>query len=372
MSLSRWFVVLPAVLLLPACGSSDSSPAGGTAFDAAVDTDASAQEAGPDATHDTSSPDSTTPDGAQDDAADAAPPDAADSAPPDSPTDRPCTLGGTECSPGEKCSPEGAGDALVCRPAGDKQQGDACGTASVDDCAAGLVCVPYDNTLSTCERLCSTSVACPDPAHQACFPWFGPNGGVAGVCLGDACTPPSTGCDNGERCTVYSSGDETVTACAPAGTVPVGGDCSVDECTAGSMCVQTSSQQVCRSFCHGGADCTADDLHCVWPWSELPDIGLCAAGCDPVRQTGCGNGESCYYEDPDQGSTLCWSTGTLAPGADCSSMTAMCQAGYDCVLQPGSSPFKYYCRAYCDDDHPCAAGTCTTTDATKALKFCMP
>ncbi len=375
MKLSRIALVLPAVLLLPACGSSDSSPAGGggASADASVDStngndavapDATEQDSGIDATNDTASPDSEVPDATANDAGDGA---AAEAGP-----DRPCTLGGTECNAGEKCSPEGTNQALVCRPAGDKQQGEACGTASVDDCAAGLACVAYSSTLSTCEPLCNTNVACADTAHQACFPWFGTNGEVAGVCLGDNCTPPSTGCSNGQRCTVYSSGNNTVTACAPAGTVPVGGDCSVDECVAGAMCVQTSSQQLCRAFCDGGADCTAVDLHCAWQWSTLPTIGLCAAGCDPVRQTGCGNGESCYFSDPDVGSTLCWATGTLAAGADCGSSGSMCQAGYDCVLQPGSSPYQYYCRAYCDADHPCATGTCTTTDATKALKFCMP
>lgn len=297
--------------------------------------------------------------------------DAGSDASEDAAADRPCTLGGDECEPGEKCAPVGAADALVCRPDGDKQIGQVCGEAGTDDCVSGAACVPYDSSTSTCVALCDGTVACAE-SYEACFDWFGPDGDVAGICLGDGCEPPAVDCENGERCTVLSTADEAVAACVPAGTVPVGGDCSVEECEPGAMCVQSGSNYVCRPYCEGGADCGADDRHCIWPWPSLPDIGLCRAGCDPVRQTGCSTGEGCYYMDPVEGSTECWTEGTLAEGEDCGSMIEFCLPGLDCVLEPGSSPYEYYCRAYCDDDHPCTTGTCTTTDATSALKFCMP
>ncbi|HNS95820.1 MAG TPA: hypothetical protein PLJ27_16405 [Polyangiaceae bacterium] len=290
---------------------------------------------------------------------------------PDAQVDRPCTLLGQECEPGEKCSPEGKDDALVCRPDGDKSLGNACGENGFDDCLSGLACVEYSSKLSTCRPLCIDTASCPQPTAQSCEPWFGPAGAVAGVCLGDLCSPPSTGCKADERCTVLSVASRAVTACVPAGAVKVGGDCTVDECEPGAMCVHAGGKYVCRSFCHGGNDCNDDDLHCVWPWGDDVAFGLCRSGCDPVRQKGCDDNEGCYYMDPETGSTDCWLAGGLLPGADCSNMS-LCQPGFDCVLEPGSSPFKYYCRAYCDDYTPCAAGTCTTTQATAALKFCMP
>ena len=104
------------------------------------------------------------------------------------------------------------------------------------------------------------------------------------------------------------------------------------------------------------------------------DWGQCLEDvCDPVGQTGCAAGEACYYLDADDGWTECWDEGTLVPGAECTGFGEMCIAGSDCVLQPGTDPTEYYCRDFCDADTPCPGGfSCTTTDATYALKFCMP
>ncbi len=209
---------------------------------------------------------------------------------PDAQVDRPCTLLGQECEPGEKCSPEGKDDALVCRPDGDKSLGNACGENGFDDCLSGLACVEYSSKLSTCRPLCIDTASCPQPTAQSCEPWFGPAGAVAGVCLGDLCSPPSTGCKADERCTVLSVASRAVTACVPAGAVKVGGDCTVDECEPGAMCVHAGGKYVCRSFCHGGNDCNDDDLHCVWPWGDDVAFGLCRSGCDPVLLHGPGNG----------------------------------------------------------------------------------
>jgi len=379
----RWTLLLAAcTLALVACGS-DDDPAGGSggsggATDASTDTDAnvndsstppdSGSDALPDAAVDVQ--DEPQPQDASSDAVEAGQ-DATPDVEQDAAADRPCTLDGDECEPGEKCAPAGPNEALVCRPDGDKQVGEACGESGVDDCVSGAACVPYDNTISTCLPLCSDTVPCSE-SYEACFDWFGPNGSVAGLCFGNDCLPPASGCETGERCTVLSAGEDSVAACVPAGPVAVGGDCSVDECEPGAMCVLAGSSYICRAYCDGGSDCDAEDQHCAWPWPPLPDIGLCSEGCDPVGQTGCGADDACYYLDPTDGSTDCFPAGTLVEGADCSSLADFCLPGLDCVLEPGTTPFEYYCRAFCDADHPCSSGSCTTTGATEALKFCMP
>ena len=93
--------------------------------------------------------------------------------------------------------------------------------------------------------------------------------------------------------------------------------------------------------------------------------------CDLVLQTGCEDGEACYFSDPQNGSSLCWDEGSLPNGADCSSM-ALCAPGHDCFLDQGSDPHTYTCRAYCDDDHPCETGTCTeNADVILGWKVCL-
>lgn len=374
--ITSWMCLLTASALFVACGDEGSdggasgsagaggtggtSVAGGTGGTADAAVDAPLPDANTDVSEDTSQ-----------DVPDESMQEAAPDVEPEAGPDTPCTLGGNECEPGEKCTPVGVGDALVCRPDGDKSLGDVCGTGGIDDCVSGMVCVPYSGTVSTCVSLCGTGLPC-DKSYQACFDWFGATGSVAGICLGDDCTPPDTGCSDGERCTVLASQGHTVPACVPAGDVPVGQDCSVNECEPGAMCVQAGSAQICRAFCEAGLDCVQEDLHCVWPWTSLPDIGLCRAGCDPVRQTGCEANEGCYYMDPDEGSTDCFDAGTLEEGADCGTFAEMCAPGLDCVLDPGSTPFTYHCRAFCDSEQVCPTGSCTTTDATAALKFCMP
>jgi hypothetical protein len=352
----------------PDASQTDTSPPD-SPLDIAPDTPLDGKQDAPDGSLD-ALVDHDLPDGpteASDASEDVAPDTSADTG-----TDRPCTLGGDECEPGEKCAPLGVNEALVCRPDGDKLPGETCGASGLDDCAAGSACVDYDSTLSTCRPLCNTTVPCPGD-HLACFPWFGPSGSVAGICLGDDCLPPAVGCEDGQRCTVLSAASIAIAACVPAGPVPVGGDCSTDECAPGAMCVKVGASYVCRAYCDAGADCGSAHQHCAWPWPALPEIGLCTEGCDPVRQTGCGTDQGCYFMDPADGSTDCFPAGTLPEGADCSSLVDFCLPGLDCVLEPGSGPsFQYFCRAFCDAEHLCTSGNCSTTQATEALKFCMP
>jgi len=278
----------------------------------------------------------------------------------------PCTVGGSECSEAENCIPAGDGQSLVCGLAGATPPGGRCKVH--EDCIAGSACVAYSDDFGFCKPLCSEGHGCSEP-YQVCIPWFGIAGAVAGACLGTDCMPPDHGCPDGERCTVLAN---LVLECVPAGSVPVGGDCTQDECASGAICLDLDGDTRCRAFCSDASGCAGADDHCVFPW-KFKTIGFCRPGCDPVLQQGCPAGEGCYFSDPEIGSTLCWAAGDLEAGADCSDITRFCKPGSDCILQPSSDPFEYYCRAYCDGGHPCAPGfTCEFPPASPAMGVCLP
>lgn len=277
-----------------------------------------------------------------------------------------CTLGGDECAEDENCAPSDDGYSLVCRKAGSVQPGGRC--LAHEDCSKGSACITYWQDIAYCKPLCSQSVSCPEE-FQICLPWFGNEGTLAGVCFGTNCTPPDIGCAEGDRCTVLGN---QVFDCVPAGPVPVGGDCSEEDCVAGAVCVQSSGESICRAFCGKAEDCTGADDHCIFPW-RFTDFGYCKEGCDPILQEGCNPGEGCYFSDPTIGTTLCWQAGTLEEGEDCSSFIEFCKPGLDCILQPDTNPYEYYCRAYCDPAHPCPQGyKCSYPIASPVMGVCLP
>lgn len=165
-----------------------------------------------------------------------------------------------------------------------------------------------------------------------------------------SCEPPAIGCAQGEHCVMLT---EDVFGCLPAGSGAAGDDCSNSDCGPGLQCFEFEDGYYCRVLCQNTSDCDAQS-HCIWPWLQASeDWGICRPGCDPIRQIGCNQDEGCYFEDPDVGSTLCWTAGSLAEGEACS-MSELCAPGLDCILEPDSDPYEYYCRAYCDPEHPCS------------------
>lgn len=361
-------------------GSSSSSPTGDTAASDAAGRDTPGQSdtvVEPDATTDVQ-PDS---DAAVADAADIALDTEEDGAQPpndvveeETGSDDTCTLGGGECGDGNRCVPVGPNESLVCRPAGTVEVGDECGEEGVDDCVAGAICVDYDDDASFCLELCSIgseAVVCPND-YQFCYPYYGPAGSTAGICLGADCTPPAVGCPPGQRCTVLAG---PVFDCVPEGDVPAGGDCAVEECEAGTICRNIDGESLCRRFCQGGSECVADNTHCAWPWQELTtEWGFCRPGCDPTEpETDCGAGSTCVLMDYETGETDCWdSPGTTAEGAVCD-LFPICLPGSDCILEPDSEPCDNgCCRQFCDDTHGCLPErTCQLLDSV-GLKVCMP
>jgi hypothetical protein len=181
--------------------------------------------------------------------------------------------------------------------------------------------------------------------------------------FGLGCTPPDTGCATGEQCDV---GPGETFVCIPSGTLLEGQDCTTGTCQPGLTCVS----DICRSFCDRASNCDEASTHCAWLWyPNITTWGACQPGCDPVTQTDCGVGDACYFEDPEIGSTLCWSEGSLPEGSPC--LVDFCEKGLDCVGDPGV-PGQYHCRAYCDVEHPCTSGTCQLTPLVPTLQVCIP
>jgi hypothetical protein len=277
-----------------------------------------------------------------------------------------CTLGSEECAPGDTCRPNEAQDALSCQTPGGTAVGDACTGGWPDECVADSSCQDvYEDGHPSCFALCTfEDDAMPCGEGRLCVPIWG----AVGLCFGDDCTPPDEGCGPDRRCAILGG---EIMGCVPVGDAGIGESCELEDCVAGATCVSADGQTLCRQLCLDAAGCTVEaGTVCVWPGEAL-DWGYCREGCNPVTQTGCGGGEACYWEDPAAGSTLCFDEGSLAPGADCSSLTQLCQAGYDCFPDDATNT-TYHCRAWCDDTHPCTTGSCQSIDFIRGWRVCTP
>lgn len=121
-------------------------------------------------------------------------------------------------------------------------------------------------------------------------------GGVdIGIDVYTPCDPVAqTGCAAGERCTADFQADGTsITTCAAAGTVTVGGACvrpptGVDDCVAGSVCADGTCAEVC-SVAAGTCNCLGQ----YFP--DVADAGHCEPGCNPLTQDCPATNEACYF-----------------------------------------------------------------------------
>jgi hypothetical protein len=274
-------------------------------------------------------------------------------------SDDQCSLPDTDCLQGEKCAPYGGHEALICKPAGDKAVGQNCGSQDTDDCDSGAICIDRGG-ISQCEQLCSQDYTCLD-ADAVCLDFF-ENANV-GVCLGGECSLPDVGCGAGEGCYIVGG---AAYVCLPEGTAGAGDSCEQEDCAAGLICVHSvSSGTTCRPLCDEGNPCNQAGEYCAFPWDDLPFSGYCKEMCNPVTQEECDVDEGCYTDY--DGETLCFDAGSLEVGEDCSNMM-LCVPGAECIEIDSTG--EYRCRLFCDDDHPCAQGTCTRTKY-RGVKVCL-
>jgi hypothetical protein len=270
-----------------------------------------------------------------------------------------CGLPDTDCLAGEKCAPFGGHEALICVDAGDQTLGQDCGAQGADDCESGAICIDRGGP-SQCEQLCSADYACQD-VNTVCLDYF-ENENV-GVCLGGECSLPDVGCAAGEGC--YIAGGAAY-VCLPEGTAGAGDDCETADCAAGLICVHLITGTTCQPLCDEDNPCTETGYYCKYPWDDLPFSGYCKEMCNPVTQDGCQANEGCYTDY--DGETFCFDAGSLQVGDDCSSMTALCIPGAECIETATAG--VYECMLFCDDLHPCAQGACTPT-IYRGVKVCQ-
>lgn len=180
-------------------------------------------------------------------------------------------------------------------------------------------------------------------------------------CLGHGCNPfapaGQQGCQTGEKCT-WIRVQETPErigklACAPDGTVGLGGACTFnvqdggggghceplrdmtgyDNCAAGLYCIADVCREVCgfdgssNAACPSDQSCTRyEDTFSNGP-DDDPIAGICNPRCDPLTQTKtgtnppetCGEGQGCYLLTSQTDTiAVCAIAGTATHNADLS------------------------------------------------------
>ena len=302
----------------------------------------------------------------------------------------------TGCGPGEKCAvilDDSGTQRIACAPDGTVPVGGRCGSfAGVDDCVGGTACVN-----GTCRQACDPAEPGSCPSPQACTVAGDTGVGTCATRTSTASSPgvaastcdvvAQTGCGPGEKCAVIldDSGTQRI-ACAPDGTVPVGGRCGsfagVDDCVSGTACVDGSCRQACDpaqpGSCPTPQTCTAVGAagvgSCVTLTSTADSPDTAASTCDAVAQTGCGPGEKCAVVLDDSGGQriACAPNGTVPLSGRCGSFAGVddCVAGMACVggvcrqacdpAEPGSCPSPQTCTVAGDT----GVGTCATLTST--------
>lgn len=193
---------------------------------------------------------------------------------------------------------------------------------------------------------------------------------------GVVCNPvANTGCPAGQKCTSIVEATEpdllTRTACAPDGTVDIGGTCArdeasgVDDCLGGGWCIGGTCQEICSQ----APDNCPTDKTCVGfvgLFEDQENTGVCQPACNPSTRTAdCVDGESCYVIlSSGKGSCAPPAAGLLTTGAECDGAPGTqgcecqflngCEIGYGCMLNNDAmNPTGLVCAFFCD---PIAGG----------------
>ena len=213
--------------------------------------------------------------------------------------------------------------------------------AGRDDCAPGAFCSSaFDPSgASVCRPFCGPTLGC--SADRACARLTED----AGVCV-PACTLGDSTCSADRSCRIQASpgNDDGVFVCTADGSGAEWQACE-EQCAHGLSCWGG----VCTRFCNAQAGCGAGET-CTNTYST--DYGFCL--CDLFSS--CPGGMSCqpYGTDAEGYLPYCLPAGTTGLGGTCGGEVG-CLDGLLCY---GSQQNGYFCKALCDDTHPCAEGTC--------------
>ncbi len=145
-------------------------------------------------------------------------------------------------------------------------------------CGRGLLCLNVaGGEGERCYEPCDASAMASGctTENSRCRPIHGRHFGVCTPSV--PCAPIYDNCPMGQKCTLTGVGS---TECAPAGTVPAGGDCSLLRCQRGLLCVRVSSTvpPTCRQPCGATHPC-ANGMTCVDRIRGY-SFGICRAAAD--------------------------------------------------------------------------------------------
>jgi hypothetical protein len=147
-----------------------------------------------------------------------------------------------------------------------------------------------------------------------------------------SCSPLNNfGCPQGQTCLL--AGDAEATYCASSGTLPVGAECSSEQCVAGAQCLALDADEPTRRTCTRFCSMFNNEFGCNCTSAGASDenLGVCGplppGACDLLTQTGCAPGQACQHTSGAFGSCgpagirgqreLCNNDSDCAPGFDC-------------------------------------------------------
>lgn len=183
--------------------------------------------------------------------------------------------------------------------------------------------------------------------------------GSGGACAESPCklVAPQCGCAAGEGCTLDNMGARV---CQAAGGVAPGGNCSLDDCAPGGICLGTTpTTPTCGEFCKTDAQCDGPGGLCVVGLNDgngnpISGVSLCSENCNPTTNSGCISGTGCTFGQEQAGQmrffTACRAIGSGTQGATCMT-NADCAATYGCI-NTGTKQ----CMKYCTVGSTCAGG----------------
>ena len=172
-------------------------------------------------------------------------------------------------------------------------------------------------------------------------------------------------------------GNETLVCRKTTGTGTEGVACNASNpttCAAGYSCGESAdtTDSVCYKFCNTDTDCTAPGGWChPGPLQTGAGEGFtaktCTLDCDPMKQAGCGTGQSCNLGISTDRTRLY--TDCIAAGAggyqDACTENADCQVGFSCLtVSVNGSANQQMCLQLCTI---MPVGMCPSGQACQAI-----
>jgi len=184
------------------------------------------------------------------------------------------------------------------------------------------------------------------------------------------CDPfTNSGCPSDQKCTAFQSGNSLSLGCGSKDSKVEGDDCTGsptgDDCGDQLACFKLDADptSTCHRICptSGTANACLGTETCNPGNVGLGGLSFCVAPCLPLEQTGCPQGQACYYGTKGAG---CAPIGSKQPGDTCAHAND-CVKGSDCITL-GST---FICSSFCST---ASGGTPSCSGASTGGTICAP